>query len=187
MIYRGMVLEKAPDEIMTFSGVRIKPLDPNPWLISIVDVAHALSNQCRFTGHTKQFYSVAEHSVRVSKLVPEEDAMWGLLHDASEAYLSDISRPIKQQPGLGEVYRVAEAALQRAVAYKFNLPLEVPPSVKVADNVLLRSEQRDLMPDGLRLEGYEYLDHKIEPWTPEQAKGWFLLRYYQILDDEQGY
>src|ERR1017187_10636100 len=76
--------------ITTFSGIHFWPLLPNPADIRIEDIAHALSNQCRFAGHAREFYSVAEHSVRVSQLCPPEDALWGLLHDASEAYLTDV-------------------------------------------------------------------------------------------------
>src|SRR6266496_1501995 len=88
--------------IMTYSGELITPLNPDPDDIQIEDIAHALSNQCRFSGHCKQFYSVAEHSCRVSDLCSYEHQLGGLLHDGTEAYLSDIARPIKQQPGFGE-------------------------------------------------------------------------------------
>src|ERR1039457_118422 len=84
--------------IGTFSGLRFWPLDPNPEKILIDDIAHALAHQCRFGGHASRFYSVAEHSVHVSRLCPPEDALWGLLHDASEAYLVDLPRPLKQLP-----------------------------------------------------------------------------------------
>src|ERR1035441_1601867 len=97
--------------ITTFSGVRFWPLIPNPADIRIEDIAHALSNQCRFGGHTREFYSVAEHSVRVSQLCTPENALWGLLHDASEAYLSDVTAPITELPQL-EAYRAAERSLQ---------------------------------------------------------------------------
>jgi hypothetical protein len=70
--------------ITTFSDVRFWPLLPNPDDIRIEDIAHALSNQCRFAGHAREFYSVAEHCVRVSQLCRPEEALWGLLHDASE-------------------------------------------------------------------------------------------------------
>jgi hypothetical protein len=83
-----------PDgSITTFSGVLFRPLLPNPDDIRIADIAHALSQQYRFAGHTRTFYSVAEHSVRVSLLCRPDDALWGLLHDASEAFLTDVPAP----------------------------------------------------------------------------------------------
>src|ERR1051326_5301684 len=107
--------------IMTFSGRWINPLNPRPEDIDIVDIAHALSNQCRFTGHTRFFYSVAQHSCLVSDECANPHKLGGLLHDASEAYLSDIARPIKAQPGFGEVYKTCENKLMIAVAKRFSL------------------------------------------------------------------
>jgi len=106
--------------ITTFSGISFWPLLPNPDDIRIDDIAHALAHQCRFAGHTRLFYSVAEHSVRVSQLCRPEDALWGLLHDASEAYLSDVPAPLKELPEF-EPYRAAERNLQGAVAQRFGL------------------------------------------------------------------
>ena len=111
--------------IGTFSGLRFWPLDPNPEKILIADIAHALAHQCRFGGHASKFYSVAEHSVHVSQLCLPEDALWGLLHDASEAYLVDLPRPLKLLPEFAP-YREAERRLQRAVALRFGLPPDQP-------------------------------------------------------------
>jgi hypothetical protein len=76
----------------TFSGLRFWPLDPEPEKILIADIAHALAHQCRFGGHASKFYSVSENSVHVSRRCAPEDALWGLLHDASEAYLVELPR-----------------------------------------------------------------------------------------------
>jgi 5'-deoxynucleotidase YfbR-like HD superfamily hydrolase len=83
--------------IQTFTGRQFWPLDPRPEDIELLDIAHALANKCRYTGHTRSFYSVAQHSVLVSEIVPAADAHWGLLHDASEAYLPDVARPVKRE------------------------------------------------------------------------------------------
>ncbi len=83
------------DWMQTCSGLKIWPMDPRPEEICLNDIAHALSMICRFSGHTKKFYSVAEHSVFVSHHVKSENAIYGLLHDSSEAYISDIIRPVK--------------------------------------------------------------------------------------------
>ena len=116
--------------------------------IRIDDIDHALSHQCRFGGHTRLFYSVAEHSVRVSHLCAPEDALWGLLHDASEAYLNDVATPLKELPEF-EVYRTAERALQRAIAVRFGLAPEQPASVTEIDRRMLQIEMRDLLVPGV--------------------------------------
>jgi hypothetical protein len=119
--------------ITTLSGIRFWPLLPNPGDILVEDIAHALAHQCRFGGHASKFYSVAEHSVHVSELCPVQDALWGLLHDASEAYLIDLPRPLKLLPEFAP-YREAERQLQRAVAARFGLPEDQPASVTEADD-----------------------------------------------------
>jgi len=80
----------------TCSGRRVHLLNPSPDEIAIEDIAHALSHACRFAGHVPSYYSVAQHSVLVSELLDERTALWGLLHDASEAYLHDLTRPLKR-------------------------------------------------------------------------------------------
>lgn len=171
------------DEIMTYSGVVFRPLEPESGLILIEDVAHATANSCRFTGHVKAFYSVAQHSVHVSDLLrayfTPELALWGLLHDASEAYLSDLARPIKKQEGLGDVYLACENLLMRAVCERFDLEWPMPAEVKWADDVLLRAEQRDLMPgkDYPIDEANKFWPGAIESWLPEKAKELFLERF----------
>lgn len=168
-------------EIATYSGEIFKPLEPEVDRIHIEDIAHALANSCRFTGHVSKFYSTAQHSVCVSLLVPPELAFTGLLHDASEAYLSDISRPVKNQPEFGDVYRKFENRLEAAVAERFNLVFPFPPEIKWADLVMLRSEQRDLMPTIFREEGEDYWPDTIEPWSPEESEDRFLERFWELV------
>jgi 5'-deoxynucleotidase YfbR-like HD superfamily hydrolase len=103
--------------IQTYSGIKMHPLSPTEEEISIEDIAHALSNLCRFTGHCNKFYSVAQHSVLVSVYSPRDYAMWGLLHDASEAYLNDIARPIKISDEYN-TYRKIEENLMKVIAKK---------------------------------------------------------------------
>src|ERR1700693_5499467 len=105
---------------------------PNPADIRIEDIAHALSNQCRFGGHAREFYSVTEHCVRVSQHCRPEDALWGLLHDASEAYLSDVPAPLKVLPAF-KAYRAAERSLQWTIAARFEGAPEQPASITEAD------------------------------------------------------
>lgn len=169
--------------VVTFTGRIVKPLDPDPALIAIEDIAHSLANQCRFTGHTRHFYSVAQHSVLVSEIVSPSSAFAGLLHDASEAYLSDVSRPVKRQPVFGDVYREAEERLQAVIAERFGFQWPFPDDVHAADDVLLRTEQRDLMPDLLRVPGIDYLSARIDPWGPTKAEREFLNRYHELTKE----
>jgi len=182
--------------IATYSGRIINPLDPDPAEIAIEDIAHALSNQCRFTGHVRKFYSVAEHSVRcVHELINRDFYLaeypdpqvewdllrWALLHDASEAYLSDIARPVKQGLGLGDTYREAEEKLMMVIAEKYHMPWPMPDMIARVDDTLLRTEQRDLMPAG-RIPGDEYADEKIEEtWTPTEARDKFLVLADELI------
>lgn len=167
--------------IATFSGRKITPLDPNPDDIAIEDIAHALANQCRFTGHVRKFYSVAQHCVLASTLVPEGFELDALLHDASEAYIADIARPVKNMPGFGDVYHAAEALLEQAVAAHFGTRYPMPPEVKVADNLLLWAEMRDLMPIDPP-DGVDMYDKEIVPWGPEKAERQYLARWEELND-----
>lgn len=188
-----------PSAIVTFTGRVIEPLNPDPAEIDILDIAHALSNQCRFTGHTNEFYSVAQHSVLVSRHCAPEDALWGLLHDASEAYLADIPRPVKRFTDWGRGYLDAENTLMFSVIDAFDLEghslthlrpremkyaiINMPMSVKESDDLLLRTEMRDLMPEGVldTLPG-ETLEGELFGWSPPKAKIAFLDRYKEIMD-----
>ncbi len=129
--------------IATYSGKRFYPLDARPEDIDVNDIIHALSNLSRFGGHTINFYSVAQHSVLVSLMCPEEDALWGLLHDASEAYLIDVPSPLKKCPEF-VFYRQAEKKLMDVICGVFKLPSDEPPSVKLVDKRILATEARDL-------------------------------------------
>ena len=175
--------------IRTFTGKKFWPLNPQIDEVFIEDIAHALSLVCRFTGHTYCFYSVADHSLRVSKLVElkaleqakefhgpfakaarisfaREMALWGLLHDASEAYLCDVPSPLKRAPGLGELYKGFEHNLMAVIADRFDLTPHEPTIVKDADRILLKTEMRDLMnaADGFSLE-WDYADYSPLPET----------------------
>lgn len=128
--------------ILTASGTYFDLVAPKPEMIRITGNARALSRICRFTGHTSEFYSVAQHSVAVSHLVPKQYALQGLLHDASEAYLGDVSSPLK---ALLSDYKVLERNVMAAITLRYGLPLDLHESVKKADLVMLATEKRDLM------------------------------------------
>ena len=127
--------------IQTYTGKKVHLPDTDPESIDIRDIAHALSNACRFAGHTRSHYSVAAHSICVADIVPRQHKLQALLHDATEAYLTDVPTPYKL---LMPEYLALEESLWRAIAIKFGLPEELHPSVKEADRVMLMTE-RDLL------------------------------------------
>lgn len=173
--------------IETSTGLKFDILDPQPEMIEIADIAHALSLLCRFTGHTKYFYSVGQHSLHCSFLVPEEDMLWALMHDASEAYIGDMNRPLKHFSKAGEYYQEVEVKVQNAICQKFGLSLEEPKSVRIADNQMLYAEKAAVMPgdpaiwtkdwdDGNRTPA----DITIRKTAPEFVEKFFLSRFEQL-------
>lgn len=174
-----MMSKDRGNHITTYTGKKFYHNDPKPEDICIEDIAHALSNICRFAGHCKTFYSVGQHSISVSYHCPEEDALWGLLHDAAEAYCVDIPRPLKHSVGM-ESYRHIEYNVMKAVAKKFKLsPKEEPLAVKQADNLLLVTEQRDLM-KGKPNYAIKPLRDKIVPLSSKEVEKLFLKRYKEL-------
>lgn len=171
-----MEVNRIGDWMQTYTGRQFWPLDPRPEEIYLEDIAHALSNQCRFAGHCTTFYSVAQHSVLISRIVPSIDRAWGLLHDAAEAYLVDLPRPIKHHSEIGTEYRKVEAQLMAAIAIRFDLPFDLPLSVRAADDILLVTEKRDLMPNSPAKwrETSEPMPELITGWIPVMAKNSFL-------------
>lgn len=174
--------------IYIYTGLLINPLDPDPDGISIEDICHSLSLQCRFTGHTRQFYSTGQHSVLVSRACPNFP-MVGLLHDASEAYMSDLARPIKKTDW-GKNYMEAESRLMECIFDKFDLPWPMPEEVHEADNMLLNTEIRDLMPKGLWKSinpdsGAEVAPYRIKSWFPTFAQDMFMSEYNWLLKKEE--
>lgn len=171
--------------MQTASGGVFYPLDPRPEDICIEDIAHALSNMCRFNGHCKEFYSVAQHSVIVSEIVPEDLALDGLLHDAAETYVGDIIRPVKNN-FLDWWEKTYEEPVWLWIANKFELIAPMPSAVKRADLIALAIEKRDLMAIGDidcfgDLPDITIYDTLI-PLPPIEAKELFLNRYKELTD-----
>ncbi len=167
--------------ILLHSGVYFDFLDPASSPFTIKDIAHALAMICRFAGQCGRFYSVAEHSVYVSRLVPPEHALAGLMHDAAEAFIGDVSKPLK---GLLSDYRVIEARVEAAVLGRFGVALPLPPSIKEADLDMLVTEQSQIM----RNRGKDWDSTRgrtppaitIECWPPEKACTRFVDRFYEL-------
>lgn len=167
--------------INTLSGQHFSFTDTDPATINIEDIAAALSNICRFTGHLPDFYSVAQHSVHVSYLVSPEYALEALLHDASEAYCNDISSPLK---AMLPDYRTVEHQVDQFIREKFGLPPGMSAQVKHADLIMLATERRDFdMDDGTPwpiLEGIPCANFIVSPLLPRQSRVLFLNRYNQL-------
>lgn len=181
-------LDPKDEWIQTFTGHAFPVFRPRAEDIRLEDIAHALSNLCRFGGHVRKFYSVAQHSVLVAVILAE-DRGWtwdspilrlALLHDAAEAYLVDVPRPIKRS--LPE-YAPIEAGIMRAVSRRFGLgPSDWDQwhdEVKYADNVALMTEHRDLLGPSERLWAQEYnafvpRSQTVVPLPPEAAERFFL-------------
>ena len=168
--------------IQLYSGRKFKPFDVKSSDISIHDIAHSLSNMCRFTGHCKSFYSVAQHSVLVSHVVAPELSLCGLLHDASEAYLVDVPKPLKRMSTFDE-YRKLEEQIQTIIFNKFGWTKGELPEVKKADVQLLATEARDLMsplhPEWIQ--PCKPLPFTITPLEPSAAKMLFLERFKELM------
>lgn len=167
----------------TYSSIAFDLLNPNPELVSLADLAHHLSLICRFKGACRVFYSVAQHSVLASQLVPPHLVKHALLHDATEAYLGDWPRPLKvvlKQLGVLPVMEHLEGSVAMAIGTKFGLELgTLPPEVKHADNVMLATEKRDLMgpPPQPWVALPDPRPEIIEPWDPERAELEFLAAF----------
>lgn len=180
--------KRTGDWIQTYQGSQMYPLDPRAVEIDIQDIAHALSNLCRFNGHVKKFYSVAEHSCHVSDLFDSGYLrLMGLLHDASEAYLCDMPRPIKRSEGFATRYLEAEEKLMHVIAAKFDIQWPMPTSIINADNRLLGTEAAQLMaplhPEWSDL--FEPVAGLALPcWTPEEAREQFLARYFTLTNHQ---
>ena len=175
------------DWMQTFSGRQFWPLDPQPGEIFVEDIAHALSMQCRYAGHCLRFYSVAEHCVLLVRALDRHGASlheqrWGLLHDASEAYLIDVPRPVK--PHLTG-YKAAEATVMAAVVSRFGLlPFAMPPLVHEFDNRIIADERDNL---AICVAPWEFdaepLGVQLRHWSPPEAREAFLGEFRRLFPE----
>lgn len=170
------------DWIQLASGRQFWPMDPRPNEVFIDDVAHALSMLCRFGGHCLRFYSVAEHCVLLARHAAPQGrnvAFWALMHDASEAYLVDVPRPLK--PFLVG-YGAAEDRILQAIALRFGLHLGLPDLVKKMDQAILMDEWlQNMAPAPIAwATDIEPLGVELQFWSPERARGEFLLAFEEL-------
>jgi uncharacterized protein len=173
--------------LQTVSGRWVNPIDPDPQQFDIEDIARALGNLCRFGGHCRVFYSVAQHSVIVSELVEQrggdvEDVFAALMHDASEAYLGDMPHPLKHRSALGAVFKEAEDHLEAALREHFAIKPGVP-EIKRADRALLAAERRAFSAERWawpELEGVEPLDIELEALSPDESERAFMRRFAEL-------
>jgi hypothetical protein len=179
-----VLLSLSDSFVVTASGRCLDLLISRPEDVKPIDVAHALSNVCRFGGHVREFYSVAQHSVLVSRLVPPGYALAGLLHDAAEAYVGDLVRPLK---ALLQDFAGIEARVAAAVAARFGVDPSAfdSPEVRRADTVALLTERRDLLPEatGAWAEDASGLSPdraRIQPRGPRKARAEFLQRLHDL-------
>jgi hypothetical protein len=166
------------EPMQTYSGGEIYPLDPLQEEINIEDIAGALSKLCRFGGHCLHFLSVAEHSVHVASHVSTPNKLAALLHDASEAYLVDIPRPIKRHL---EEYNIYEKKIMKQIAAKFDFEWPLSAEIKRVDNAILADEKAQNMAksnmDWVLIE--PPLGVKLQFWSPAIAARNFMDAYYQ--------
>jgi uncharacterized protein len=175
--------------LQTVSGRFVNPFDPDPAMIDPGDIACALANVCRFGGHCRPFYSVAQHSVIVSRLVEErggdaEDVFAALMHDAAEAYLGDMPHPLKHRSPLGAAFKAAEDHLEQAIRARFGIRAGVP-AIKRADRALLATERRAFSAESWHwpeLDGIEALDLALEAWSPAEAERAFAERFAELQE-----
>jgi hypothetical protein len=183
--------------IQTYTGRLFNPFKPHLDDIDIRDIARALSFTCRFGGHVKWFYSVADHSILVTELLPLKLKLWGLLHDASEAYLSDMVRPLKHTVAMTE-YRETEHVIQTMIYKKFGLTdVEPKDEIKYADTQALAIEMPAILEGGPNpglkayIAGIEipkaYRARQIHYCDPAHTEETFLTIFNQLTEGKYCY
>ena len=178
--------------ILTNQGQRFDLLTPSAAMVHPQDIAHSLARLCRFNGHTGKHYSVAQHCYLAADLVEPEHQLHALLHDATEAYIGDMTRPLKlamrgyaQDMAVDDVYGQVEQRIWLAICERFDLDPELPDQVKEVDMYLLAVERRDLMPshpDAWEcIQGIELPAWHIKPWSAEEARDRYFQRLMSLL------
>lgn len=186
-INNGVVRDGEDTQLCTFTGTMVNVLNPRTDQIKIEDIAHAIGNLCRFNGHTRVFYSVAQHSVLGSKFAQkwfgsDELAREFLLHDGTEAYAGDMIRPLKvHDPIFAEI----EDGFWGAVSERFEQPRDMTPECKSIDDIMVTWEKRDLLPhagEWPNLPNIEVFNFpRLKPWNPVRAQKEFMKQYDSLF------
>lgn len=168
--------------LQTYSGAPFYPLAADPVDVSIIDIAHALSMLCRYNGHVRRFYSVAEHCVLLSHTVSPEHARWALLHDAAEAYIGDMVWPLKEEI---PAYKQVESDIMDAICERFGLDPDQPAEVTEHDRRIVIDEADSLMAPAQipwpALVGFAPLGVKVEGWSPTRAEAEYTSRFRELF------
>lgn len=165
--------------ITLLSGGYFDFVDMDQSVYTVDDIAHNLSHICRFTGAVERFYSVAQHSVLVSRCVPPEHALSALMHDSSEAFVSDLNSPLK---ALMKAYKALEKKVEKEMFGRLGLPFPMHSCIKVADIKVFLAENRDLRGIHTDLEDVGAYDKKIVAWSSGKAKREFMKRYNELKE-----
>lgn len=171
--------------MQTFTGTMFYPLDPRPEDICVDDIAHSLSMQCRYNGHGTMFYSVAEHCILMAGAVSPENALHALLHDATEAYVGDMVRPLKLHM---PEFRAVEDRVGRAIADRFGMDPLAPEEVKLADSRILLDERTALFEAPAAdwgLGDIEPLGVTLQCWEPALAERIYTDTFFRLLEKKQ--
>ena len=179
------MMQQTKSSISVVGGEFFDLLQPQNSEYDIYVIATALSNLCRYTGHVTRFYSVAEHSVLVSLACPPQYALEGLLHDASEAFVGDVSSPLKK---LIPAYKEIEENIQADICRRFGLTYPFPEAIHKADKQLYWSERKEIAPAVDSMWHKEFrASRKVEPTglNPRTAKKFFLQRYFELVKERK--
>lgn len=178
-------------KIVTYTGKTFDLLNPTPDMVCIEDIAHSLANLCRYTGHTRKFYSVAQHCVLAARVNDPNDPLQRLLHDASEAYIGDLASPWKRllwvEDGVVTRHisvRVFEQKIQDVIGLALGVDLTHSMEIKHIDNRMYSTEIRDLMPPSDEFAKWKGnlkpFKDKIVCWNPLDAEAIFLFTYRKL-------
>lgn len=181
--------------ISLLSGAKFNYNKPEESDVTIEDLASALSNICRYSGHLPRFYSVAQHLVNTSRIVKPEYAYTALMHDTAEAFTNDLPTPLKWAL---PIFKDLETSIESAMSKRFGFQFPYPPEIKEADSVMLILEKRHIKEDTSVWPAYEkfekelikheddYLDLvNLDSWQPRRAKREFLERYEELRNEQE--